>query len=68
MADLFGRKTPKPEDPATMPDAEDPLAKRRRRLDAGALASTSSSAADRLAPVAGTLSGREYTRSTLGAN
>lgn len=70
MSGLFGSKPkyPDPEPPATMPDPNDELAKRKRRSQTGqGVSSTSSSAADRLAPVPGTL-GREYTRSTLGAN
>lgn len=68
MSGLFGGKPdyPDPEPPATMPDAEDPLAKRQRRRRTGTLAQPSSSTTDRLAPVPGTL-GREFSRSTLGA-
>ncbi|KRB51793.1 hypothetical protein ASE04_09690 [Rhizobium sp. Root708] len=58
---------PDPEPPATMPDPDDPLAKRTRRKTAGAIATTSSSTADKLATVPGTI-GREFSRSTLGAN
>ncbi|WP_017275764.1 hypothetical protein U8C32_02495 [Sinorhizobium medicae] len=70
MGKLFGGDKPDypdPEPPATMPDPEDPLAKRQRRKQTRTLSTTSSSAADRLAPVPGTI-GREFTRSTLGAN
>ena len=69
MGNLFGNKTktPDPEPPATMPDPEDPLAKRARRRQAGNLATESSSAANKIAPVPGTI-GREFSRSTLGAN
>ncbi|SCW39138.1 hypothetical protein SAMN02927900_01300 [Rhizobium mongolense subsp. loessense] len=69
MGGLFGSKPkyPDPEPPAPMPDPEDPLAKRQRKRQGGALATTSSSATDRLAPVPGTI-GQEFTRSTLGAN
>lgn len=70
MTGLLGGKTtkyPDPEPPATMPDADDPLAKRTRRKSAGTIASPSSSTADKLATVPGTL-GREFSRSTLGAN
>lgn len=68
MGGLFSSDVPDPEPPATMPDPEDPLAKRQRRRQVGELGTTSSSASNKLAPVAGTLSGREYTRSTLGAS
>lgn len=68
MTGLFGKsKIPDPEPPATMPDADDPLAKRARRRTAGALQTESSSAANKIAPVPGTI-GREFSRSTLGAN
>lgn len=69
MSGLFGGKPdyPDPEPPAPMPDDQDLLAKRNRRKTTGALPATSSAAADKLAPVPGTI-GREYTRSTLGAN
>lgn len=70
MTKLFGggaQKTPAPEPPATMPDPEDEMAKRAKRRQAGALQAGSSQAANRLAPVPGTI-GREYSRSTLGAN
>lgn len=68
MGGLFSKpKYPDPEPPAPMPDANDPLAARRRRQQTGGLASSgSSTAADRLAPVPGTI-GREFSRSTLGA-
>lgn len=68
MSGLFSKpKVPDPEPPATMPDPEDPLAKRKRRQAGGSIATTSSSASDRLAPVPGTI-GREFSRGTLGAN
>ena len=70
MSKLFGggsQKVPDPEPPATMPDPEDEMAKRAKRRQAGALQTTSSSAQNRLAPVPGTI-GREFSRSTLGAN
>lgn len=67
MGALFGRtKIPDPEPPATMPDEQDELAKRARRTTARNVASESSTAQTRLAPVPGTI-GREYSRSTLGA-
>lgn len=68
MGALFGSKPdyPDPEPPATMPDPNDELAKRKRRRETGGT-TTSSSATDRLAPVPGTI-GREYQRQTLGAN
>jgi hypothetical protein len=68
MGALFGgsAKMPDPEPPATMPDANDPLAKRKRRQISGQIQTGSSQAADRLAPVPGTI-GREFSRSTLGA-
>jgi hypothetical protein len=64
---LGGADTPKPEPPAAMPDANDPIAQRKRRQAGGLVAQPTSSTTDRLAPVPGTL-GREFTRSTLGAN
>ncbi|MDW9528078.1 hypothetical protein RWE87_04950 [Sinorhizobium meliloti] len=69
MGSLFksDTKVPDPEPPATMPDPEDELAKRAKRRQTGGLQTTSSSAQNRLAPVPGTI-GREYSRSTLGAN
>ena len=68
MAALFSKpKMPEPEPPATMPDPDDPLAKRQRRKQTGTLSTASSSTTDRLAPVPGTL-GREFSRSTLGAS
>lgn len=70
MGGLFGGEPdyPDPEPPATMPDPGDELAKRKRRTQTGGVTTqTSSSASDKLAPVPGTI-GREYTRSTLGAN
>ena len=69
MSGLFSKpKIPEPKAPATMPDPEDPLAKRqRRRRGADGTLATSSAATDRLAPVPGTL-GREYSRSSLGAS
>lgn len=70
MSGLFGgkQKYPEPELPATMPDPEDPLAKRQRgRSRSLAPASRSSAATDRLAPVPGTI-GREFSRGTLGAS
>lgn len=67
MGSLFGsKKIPDPEPPATMPDEMDPLAKRAKRRQAGALQSQSSSTANAIAPVPGTI-GREFSRSTLGA-
>ena len=72
MSGLFGSKKqqeyPDPEPPATMPDPEDPLAKRQRSRSTAttAPASASSSASDRLTRVPGTL-GREFSRGTLGA-
>lgn len=69
MSGLFGDKpdVPDPEPPAPMPDPEDELAKRAKRRQMGGVQTTSSSAQNRLAPVPGTI-GREYSRSTLGAN
>jgi hypothetical protein len=69
MGGLLGGEPdyPDPEPPATMPDPEDPLAKRKRRQQTGQGVTTTSSATDKLAPVPGTI-GREYTRATLGAN
>ncbi len=68
MAGLFSKpKMPEPEPPATMPDPDDPLARRQRRRQGGTLASTSSATSDRLSTVPGTL-GREFSRSTLGAS
>lgn len=71
MSGLFGSKKqsyPEPEPPATMPDPEDPLAKRqRRRTHSLAPAGSGSAATDRLAPVPGTI-GREFSRGTLGAS
>jgi hypothetical protein len=70
MSGLLGGKKPDypdPEPPATMPDPDDPLAKRVRRKTTGALPATSSATADKLATVPGTI-GREFSRSTLGAN
>lgn len=60
MSNLFG-KTPEPEAPATMPDAEDPAAKRAKRYvpTGGGRAST------RLEKSGGTM-GKEYSRGTLG--
>lgn len=67
MGALFSKpKYPDPEPPATMPDPGDALARRKRRQQTIG-ASESSSAADRLAPVPGTIA-REYQRQTLGAN
>lgn len=67
MSRLFSnQKMPDPEPPATMPDAEDELAKRARRRTGVTTAAESSSAQTRLAPVPGTI-GREFSRSTLGA-
>lgn len=68
MGGLFSKpKYPDPEPPAPMPDANDPLAARRRRQQAGGItAAGNSSTADRLAPVPGTI-GREFSRSTLGS-
>lgn len=69
MSGLFGKKQeiPDPEPPATMPDPGDEMAKRAKRRQAGTLQQTSSTAQNRLAPVPGTI-GREFSRSTLGAN
>lgn len=69
MSGLFSKpKMPEPEPPATMPDPDDPLAKRqRRRQGGGTLAGKSSATTDRLSTVPGTL-GREFSRSTLGAS
>ena len=72
MGGLFSKpkKTeyPEPEPPATMPDPEDPMAKRQRRKTGGISPATASSAAtDRLASVPGTI-GREFSRGTLGAS
>lgn len=67
MGGLFSKpKMPDPEPPATMPDAEDELAKRARRRTGVTTAAQSSSAQTRLAPVPGTI-GREFSRQTLGA-
>jgi hypothetical protein len=72
MGKLFGGGSkstppPEPEPPATMPDPEDPMAKRERRKTAKLSPSrTSSAAADRLTTVPGTI-GREFSRGTLGA-
>jgi hypothetical protein len=73
MSGLFGGKKekvvyPDPEPPATMPDPEDPIAKRQRTRSTrtSAPASASSAASDRLTRVPGTL-GREFSRGTLGA-
>jgi len=68
MSGLFGGspKMPDPAPPATMPDPNDELAKREKRRQQGQI-QTSSSTTDKLATVPGTL-GREFTRSTLGAN
>lgn len=68
MGGLFSSpKYPDPEPPAPMPDSGDALAMRRRRQQTGVASSGgNSSAADRLAPVPGTI-GREFSRSTLGA-
>lgn len=67
MGALFSKpKYPDPEPPATMPDPDDPLAKRKRRQTMQPRTANSSSA-DKLAPVPGTI-GREFQRSTLGAN
>lgn len=66
MGGLFSKpKYPDPEPPATMPDAEDPLAKRQRRK-AGGMSTASSTASDKLATVPGTI-GKEFTRGTMGA-
>ena len=68
MGSLFSKpKYPEPEAPATMPDDQDELARRARRRQAGAIKGGSSSAANSIAPVPGTI-GREFSRSTLGAN
>lgn len=67
MGGLFKKpKMPEPTPPATMPDADDPLAKRLRRRQVSRTAEESSSAQTRLAPVPGTI-GREFSRQTLGA-
>lgn len=66
MGSLFSKpKMPDPEPPATMPDAEDELAKRSRRQKVAVTAGQSSSAQTRLAPVPGTM-GKEFSRGTLG--
>ncbi|MEM1218238.1 MAG: hypothetical protein AAGH79_04980, partial [Bacteroidota bacterium] len=72
MGGLFGGggsrvEYEEPEPPATMPDEGDALAMRRRRQRQSRLDKGSSAAADRLAPVPGTI-GREFTRQTLGAS
>lgn len=66
MGSLFNPKIPDPEPASAMPDPEDALAKRARRRK-GVVDMSSSAASDKLAPVPGTI-GREYSRSTLGAN
>ncbi|MGE8105159.1 hypothetical protein ACQKP1_15880 [Allorhizobium sp. NPDC080224] len=73
MSKLFGGgksstpAPPEPAPPATMPDPEDPMAKRERRKTTTLSPSrTSSAAADRLTTVPGTI-GREFSRGTLGA-
>lgn len=70
MGALFSKpkqeKMPDPEPPATMPDANDPLAKRKRQQIGRQVRTGSSQVSDRLAPVPGTI-GREFSRSTLGA-
>lgn len=67
MGGLFSKpKYPDPEPPATMPDPEDPMSRRNRRK-AGGMSTTSSTASDKLSTVPGTI-GREFQRSTLGAN
>lgn len=67
MGGLFSKpKMPEPTPPATMPDADDELAKRARRRQVATTAGESSSAQTRLAPVPGTI-GREFSRTTLGA-
>lgn len=66
LKNLFNPKVPDPSPPSAMPDPNDELAKRARRRT-GTVDTTSSAAADKLAPVPGTI-GREYSRSTLGAN
>lgn len=72
MSGLFGggqkkQKVEEPEPPARMPDEGDALARRKRRQRSSQLDKGSSAAADRLAPVPGTI-GREYSRQTLGAS
>lgn len=72
MGGLFSKpkrtEYPEPEPPATMPDPEDPMAKRQRRKTANlSPGRTSSAAADRLTTVPGTI-GREFSRGTLGAS
>lgn len=68
MSGLFSKpKVPEPEPPIAMPDQEDPASQRSRRRTAGTIRSGSGTAANRLAPVPGTI-GREYSRSTLGAS
>lgn len=74
MGGLFGggrsQKTeyPEPEPPATMPDPEDPMAKRqRRKVGRVSPSGYSSAAGDKLASVPGTI-GREFSRGTLGAS
>lgn len=68
MASLFSKpKYPDPKPPATMPDPYDTSAVRAKREAGRRVRGSSSTANNRLAPVPGTI-GREYTRSTLGAN
>lgn len=67
MGGLFSKpKMPEPEPPATMPDPQDELARRSKRRTAGAIQTGSSSQANAIAPVPGTI-GREFSRSTLGS-
>ncbi|BCH55997.1 hypothetical protein HGO34_15790 [Agrobacterium vitis] len=68
MGNLFDQ--PETDPPATQPDPEDSLAKRNKRLKGNQLASSSSSANNKVASsaIGGTISsGKEYSRSTLGA-
>lgn len=68
MSGLFSTpKYPDPKPPATMPDPNDTAALRAQRDAKRRAQGDSSLSNNRLAPVPGTL-GREYTRSTLGAN
>lgn len=67
MGSLFKPDIPKPQAPAPMPDPFDTAAQRKKREDARQLRAGSSTIQNSLAPVPGTI-GREFSRSTLGAN
>lgn len=67
MGSLFKPDMPKPTPPATMPDPYDTAAQREKRKSARELRVGSSAVQNSLAPVPGTI-GREFSRSTLGAN